>query len=77
MKKGYIRTEIIKYLNNLEKNNNRPLTVEDVYNNLQNLYNMLQSDTEAGMEACSFNEFQQWAAIGHQNCQFQGFQFHV
>lgn len=65
MKKAFVRTEIIKYLNKLEKDTGKSLTVEDVFNCLPKLYEELKNNPENELEHLSFQEFRQLAELGY------------
>ena len=65
MKKAYIRTEIIKYLNTVEKENGNPLSVPDVFNLLPKLYEHLKSDPEIDFSGLDFQQFQEQAKFGY------------
>lgn len=57
MKKAYIQTEIFKIINEIEKENNRPATPDDIFNNAQRIYTTLTSDPETDLGGCDFNTF--------------------
>ena len=65
MKKGYVRTEIIKYLNTVEKENGNPLSVQDVFNLLPKLYEHLRSNPENELQELDFQNFRQLAEVGY------------
>lgn len=64
MKKAYIRTEIIKYLNKVEKNQGRILTSNDIYDKLPELYEYLKSNPENGLEGLDFSKFKELVGLG-------------
>jgi hypothetical protein len=66
MKKGYVRTEIIRFLNKKEKSLNHELTANDVHNFLPELYEHLKNDELCELKTCSFEEFKHHATIGFQ-----------
>lgn len=65
MKKGYVRTEIIKYLNTVEKENGNPLSVQDIFNLLPKLYEHLRSNPENELQELDFQNFRQLAEVGY------------
>ena len=65
MKKAYVRTEIIKYLDSLEKENGNPLSVQDVFNCLPKLLEYLKSDPENELQGLDFGQFLQLVEVGY------------
>lgn len=65
MKKAYVRTEIIKYLNTVEKENGSPLSVQDVFNLLPKLLEHLKSNPENELQDLDFGQFRQLAEVGY------------
>lgn len=65
MKKGYVRTELFKFLNKVEKENGKPLTVQDVFEQLPKLYEFLQSNPENELQGLDFPQFRQLAELGY------------
>jgi len=65
MKKAYVRTEIIKYLNAVEKENGNPLSVQDVFNLLPKLLEHLKSNPENQLQDLDFGQFRQLTEVGY------------
>jgi len=65
MKKGYVQTEIIKFLNSEEKKLNRQLNVEDVFKVLPDLFKFLKDNQENGLENLTFDIFRQNVEVGY------------
>ena len=65
MKKEYIRTELFKYLNKVERENGKPLSVQDVFEHLPKLYEFLKNNPETEISQISFGEFRQLAEVGY------------
>lgn len=65
MKSGYVRTELIKFYNKLEKSLGRPLTPDDVFNELPSIYETLKNDEEKPIGDCDFPTFQNFAQAGY------------
>ena len=65
MKKGYVRTEIIKYLNTVEKENGNPLSVQDVFNLLPKVLEHLKLNPENELQDLDFGQFRQLGELGY------------
>lgn len=65
MKKEYIRTELFKYLNKVERENGKPLSVQDVFEHLPKLYEFLKDNPETEISQINFGEFRQLAEVGY------------
>ena len=65
MKKEYIRTELFKYLNKVERENGKPLSVQDVFEHLPKLYEYLKDNPETEITQITFEQFRQFAELGY------------
>ena len=71
MKKGYVRTEIFKFLNKVEKENGKSLTVQDIFEQLPKLFEHLKSEPENELQNLTFKEFSQFVQLGYMIAQQQ------
>lgn len=69
MKKAFIRTEIIKYLNSLEKENKKDLGIQEVFNILPKLFEHLKSNPENGLGQLDYQQFHQLVMVGYLTAQ--------
>lgn len=77
MKKAYTRTEIIKFINKLEKELNRNITPNDIFDNSKKLFEHLKQDTENPIGNCDYHQFMEAMKLGFMIAQSQGVHFHV
>jgi hypothetical protein len=65
MKSGYVRTELLKFYNKLEKTLNRNLTPDDIFNELPSVYEILKNDEEKPIGELDYPSFLSFAQAGY------------
>ena len=65
MKRAYVKTELIKFYNGLEKTLGRNLTPDDIFNELPSIYETLKNDDENPIGELDYPSFLNFAQAGY------------